>query len=65
MKWQSVKEHEPPENVPLFVSTSSNWDLPFIVVVFRDGSFWYPEDGCNYTASDVSHFCIPDPIEFD
>ncbi len=62
MKWLSLKEHKPPVNIPLFVVRCAG-DGDMFVAFFNEKEEWDCMD--HYLLNDITHFCIPDPIEIE
>lgn len=60
MKWLSVKKHKPPEDIDEFFIISKTKEL--YIGWICDGITWVTEYGY---AKDITHFCIPDPIEIE
>jgi len=65
MKWLSMRDNTPPLNISCLVNTPSNYDYGFDVAKWDGDSWWYTEDSCYYNCSNVTHFCIPDPIPIE
>jgi hypothetical protein len=58
MKWVSVKDAKPPAKKPLFIRYGSQW---IACAYVEKGRFWACEN-C-YEFENVTHFCVPDPVE--
>ncbi len=69
MKWYSVKDYKVPANMGmLFVALSIENLCIYKICEYKhnlktDEFSWFDEQG--YTSSQVTHFCIPDPIEIE
>jgi hypothetical protein len=63
MKWVSIDESLPPHGCICLVNTTSNYDYGYIVARFIAPDYWeYSEDGSNYHAYSVTHYCIIEAI---
>lgn len=62
MKWQSMCDNIPPINVSCLVNDISNYDYGYNVARFDGCHWWYTEDSSDYTAQDVTHFCVIEPV---
>ena len=74
MKWYSIKKHKQPLNVPCLINSSSNYGMVFMVAKYQRYNnvneksychWWFTEDSSDYTAENVTHFLIIDPIEIE
>lgn len=69
MKWYSVKKHKIPANIGfLFVALEVEELCSYAIAIYKhdiitDQFSWFHENGNKL--SQVTHFCIPDPIEIE
>lgn len=65
MKWYSVKKYKPPFcDMELFVYAGGT-TIKAECCGMSDGSFSFTDVEDDLLIKDVTHFCIPDPIEIE
>lgn len=71
MQWYSVKTHEPPMETICLIFTENNYYYVGRLIDSSERDTWATDSECEghgsliHTVFNVTHFCIPDPVEIE
>ena len=67
MKWYSVKKYRPCRTGDVIIFRLKSGDVQTGIYDYKNdtGYFFSNDDAGEFELSEITHFCIPDPIEIE